>query len=348
MSRQFGALSGIAMALIVLNHAIQLGMEAPIRSGYPAVSGYAMSVLAFLQALGVFAVPTFLFISGGFVAYAAQGDPPRLTSKFLINSLRHILIPYVIWSILFYILIALHQGRTFTITQYIKHLLVGYPFHFIPLLAIYYLFSPLLVTFARRYPIYLIVVFLLTQLFVINIHYDGILGFQPPEVLRIFAPPVIGQTYADWGIFFPLGLVYGLKARQLQPALQKYHWIFVIATIIFFILASLTYRRIIDFEISRHLSTLTFVLLIPAIKRDRIPFVRSLERFGRRSYGIYLTHLIIIDVFVWIFESVFPVVLVYQIILITILLAAGIILPVAIIEASASGWFKKHHRLVFG
>ena len=90
MNRQFPALSGLAMLLIVLNHTIEMGTSVPVQVGYPPVEGAMRTVLSLLQGLGVFAVPTFLFISGTFVAYAARGEPPKLTGKFLKNSLSHI------------------------------------------------------------------------------------------------------------------------------------------------------------------------------------------------------------------------------------------------------------------
>src|SRR3990172_12585959 len=96
--------------------------------------GWQVYFLSFLQGLGILAVPTFLFISGSFVAYAAQGDPPHLSRKFLLSSLRHILIPYMIWSLVFYIFIYFYLDVQISILGYLKNLIVGYPFHFVPLL----------------------------------------------------------------------------------------------------------------------------------------------------------------------------------------------------------------------
>ena len=74
MNRQFAALSGVAMLLIVLNHTIEMGTKVPLSYGFPAVAGPLRVALSVLQGLGVFAVPTFLFISGAFIAYAARAS----------------------------------------------------------------------------------------------------------------------------------------------------------------------------------------------------------------------------------------------------------------------------------
>src|SRR4030065_571850 len=121
MNRQFTALSGMAMLLIVLNHAIQFGLDYPRQFGSAPLPEWALMILAVLQAFGVFAVPVFLFISGSFVAYAAQGNPPRLSKKFLGSSLRHIIIPYIIWSVIFYVEVYFHRGEQYTPLEYLKN-----------------------------------------------------------------------------------------------------------------------------------------------------------------------------------------------------------------------------------
>lgn len=92
MHRQFGTLSGVAILLIVLNHAIHFGLRVS-----PA-QGQWLDLLVILQALGTFAVPTFLFVSGAFLSYAAG----QLSFTFIRSSLGRILWPSVIWSLVFH------------------------------------------------------------------------------------------------------------------------------------------------------------------------------------------------------------------------------------------------------
>jgi hypothetical protein len=86
VSRQLGALSGLSILLILVNHTIELALSLGIKFGYPPLTGWQHYLLTFLQGLGVFAVPTFLFISGSFVAYAAQEIRPHLSRKFMLSS----------------------------------------------------------------------------------------------------------------------------------------------------------------------------------------------------------------------------------------------------------------------
>lgn len=348
MNRQFGALSGLAMVLIVLNHSIELGKIFPQQWGYPPVTGLGRFVLSFFQAFGPFAVPTFLFISGAFAAYAAQGDPPRLTRKFLYSTIKHILVPYIIWSFVFYALVYFTRDEAYTPFGYIKNLLVGYPYHFIPLLLFFYIISPLLVKFSKFNGLLLLFLIGFYQLILIIILNPGVLGFAFPEWAKYLTPPVIRGSFALWGIYYPLGLFYGLNSKQYQPKLKQYFWVFVIVTVIVAVLAFLDASGLIHLPIAFYVCPVTYVLLLPSIRRDSIPFVKQLERIGRRSYGIYLTHLIVLNLVLIGINLLAPVIFTLPIILFPSLFIIGLMVPLLVMDWSARGPIKRYYRYIFG
>ncbi len=348
MNRQFGALTGLAMFLIVLNHSISVGMDAIAKSGSRMLPASGLLILQILQAFGAFAVPIFFFISGSFVAYAARGDPPRISRKFLESSLRHILIPYLIWSILFYLLVYIQFNERYSLLGYTKNLLVGYPYHFIPLLAFYYLLSPLIVVLARRYAALLLAAIGIYQLFSINVLNPGYFGFAFPEWTHRLTLPILRTTLADWGIYFPLGLVYGMHARRLLPWLKKYSWIFILMTALLFLSGILNANKVLIFPLARLLCPLTFALILPVIPRDRIPWARSLEKIGQRSYGVYLTHLIVLDISLLLLRSYAPWMIALPLLLFPVLLSLGLLLPMLIMYVAVQGPTRRIYRYVFG
>ncbi len=348
MNRQFSALGGLAMILIVLNHAIELGLGYPERLGFASPPEWFHNTMLIVQGLGVFAVPTFLFISGSFLAYAAQGEPPRLTPKFLASSLRNILIPYVIWSVVFFILVYFHWSQGYTLMGYLKHLVTGYPFHFIPLLVFFYVLSPLMVIPAKRYPVLLLLVFLIYQFLLIVILNPNIFGFQFPGWMNRLAVPALKTTMSEWGLYFPFGLVYGLHVSKIQPLLRKYAWLSASMTVLLFILAILSGFKLILLPAARYLIMLSFVLFIPAIRRDQIPFLPFFERVGKMTYGLYLTHLICIDLFVILIQLVYPQFLGWSWILILSMFLVGISTPIALMEGFSKGRMRKIYRYLFG
>ena len=231
MNRQFPALSGLAMLLIVLNHTIEMGTKTPLRYGFAPLEGAPLVILSFVQALGFFAVPTFLFISGTFVSYAARGEPPKLTAKFLTGSVAHIGWPYLFWSAVFYVLVFVQLGERYSPKGYVKNLIVGYPFHFIPMLVLCYVVSPLLVRAARRHALALMAVLGAGQLLLLTLVHTKFL----PGGMEILVPPVVGHTLAVWAVYFPLGLVYGMRTRELLPWLQRNRWVLLALAIAMFI-----------------------------------------------------------------------------------------------------------------
>jgi len=348
MSRQFVAFSGLAMVLIVLNHSIQLGVEATVAAGYAAPGGWGRFLLTLLQGLGVFAVPIFLFISGAFVAYAAKGAS-RLSVKFVWNSIRHILWPYLIWSILFYALIYFHGGQAFSFTGYLKNLATGYPFHFVPLLVLFYVASPVVIPAARRHPWLLLGAIGVYQLLLIAIRNPDLFAVSLPGLVSLLDPPVVGGTFADWGVYFPLGTVFGLHASSLRPRLARLKWAFALVALALFILGLLHATGVANAPWARLIVPLPFIFIVPVVQRASIPAVQQLEKIGKRSYGLYLTHLIVLDLLLWAIELLAPELFAYQLLLLPFLFAVGLAVPVIIMSDMAQRKpSRKVYRYVFG
>ena len=348
MNRQFGAFTGIAMILIVLNHAITFSLEAHARNGFPEIGEGLLISLSILQAIGIFAVPIFFFISGSFVSYAAQGDPPRLSSKFIGSSLRHILIPYIIWSIIFSMVVYFQHHEVYSLSGYIKNILVGYPYHFIPLLITYYILSPLLVIIVKKYSLPLLILIGAYQLFTAMALASSNLGIGFPAWTSRLLLPVLRTTFADWGIYFPLGLIYGFQAKKIVPWLKNWRWILIGLTVIFFIFGVFEANHQINFPYARLFVQTTFVLIIPVIPRDQIPWVRQFEKVGKRSYGLYLTHLIILNLTVWLLQILVPKIISLPLVVVPLLFVIGFIIPLGVMEYASRSPGRKYYRFIFG
>jgi peptidoglycan/LPS O-acetylase OafA/YrhL len=348
MNRQFPALSGLAMVLIILHHTIELGTAAPERLGYPSPEGLVALLLRVMWALGLVAVPVFLFISGAFVAYAARGEPARLSGKFVRNSLSRIGWPYLLWSIVFYALVYVQSGERYSLLGYVKNLLVGYPFHFIPLLAFFYLLSPLLVRVGRSHGGLLLAGVGTYQIILINLVYPGALGFQFPSEMQFLAPPVLRTTMAMWVICFPMGLVYTLHAKQVWPLLWRFRWLVLAVTVLLFVIGVFRTAILPISQIARLTYPVIFLLLVPVIRRDRIPFVKPMERIGKGAYGLYLTHLIVLSLILLIIERVAPWLLNYYLLLLPVLFFLALEIPLLLMDGMSRTRFRTYFRYVFG
>ena len=321
----------------------------PVELGYPPVTGVAQSILIFLQGLGVFAVPTFLFISGSFVAYAARSQKKVLSVRFIWASVRHILWPYLIWSIIFYGVAYLNRGWTYSPTGYLKNLIVGFPFHFIPLLMFFYVISPLLVILGKRLNWLLIALIGGYQLVLIWLQNPHLFTPNLPEQLQILVPPVIGSTMADWAIYFPMGLVYNLHAAKTIPWLKRFRWALAGLTLITFLGGLLNGLGIINLPIARFITPVFLILTLPVIQRNRIPLVRFFENIGKRSYGLYLTHLIVLDSTLLLIRLVFPQFIEMYVLLLPVLFVFALALPLCGMQIFATNPRTRNaYRYVFG
>ncbi len=344
MNRQYGAMSGLAMVLIALNHAIHFGFQVSL------VEGVARNVLIILQLLGFLAVPTFLFVSGAFLTYAARGKS-TLSFRFLRNSLSRILWPYLFWSLVFYIFIYFVDGEQYSIAGYIKNLLVGFPYNFVPLIVFYYILSPLLVKIGRRYGLLLLLVIGLYQIFLMLMQNPEWLGnFTPPTWTQFLIPPVLFNPMAYWAIFFPMGLVFSLHNKKLRPYLLRFKWMSVGLTAVLFLLVVLnTTSNLLNAPWVRYIFPVAFMLVLPVINRQSIPLVKQFEKVGRRAYGVYFFHLIVLASAVTLIEIYIPGLGVYPIIIYPLFFIIALGIPMLTMEGMThTSQTRKVYRYVFG
>lgn len=316
--------------------------------GLPQAQGLEGLVLAVLHGLGAFAVPTFLFTSGSFVSYAAQRNPPRLPWKTVWAAVKRLLWPYLFWSIVAYVYFYVRQVEVYTLWGYVKNLIVGRPFHFVPILLFYYVCSPLLVRLTPRFGYVLIVAIALYQAFLIALVSPSVFGLSVPEWTEVLVPPVLGETMALWGVFFPLGLIYSLKAKEISPWLQRLRIVLAGATLVLFVLLILNDIELIRFPITAYLCPLVFLLFAPTIKRDSIPMVRQLEKLAKRSYGLYLMHLVVVDFLVFTVQVFAPGLLPYQLLLTLVLYAVALAVPLTLMNGVMRAPTRVAYHYLFG
>jgi len=132
VSRHFPALRGIAILLVIINHSVTLGLQFA-RNQEITVPPWQKFILISIKELGIFAVPLFLFLAASYFVYAAQGKNLKSMFRLIPNNLMYIALPYLIWSLFYYVLEYVLFNKQQTIIGYAKSLIVGYPNNFVPL-----------------------------------------------------------------------------------------------------------------------------------------------------------------------------------------------------------------------
>lgn len=348
MNRQFPALRGLAILLVVLNHSITLGLLALRKYGYPPAPVVERYLLVTVKQLGLIAVPTFLFLSGCFIVYAVQGKGWRAAYKSVGAGLKHIVWPYLIWSLVYYALVYFLEGETYSLAGYAKNLVVGYPFNFVPLLLAYYAVAPVLARLGQRFPWLTLLVIGGYQLFVINVLKPGTLGFAFPDWAYALTPPALRVSVAVWGIFFPLGMVYSLHAARWLPVLQRLWPVLALAAVVLFALAALQELSLVNAPLADILCPVGVILLYPLVRRDQLPFISTLEQFGKRAYGLYLTNLIVLNLVLALIHALAPWAFGQLLLLTVVLFMLTLTLPRLLMTAAERLPYPKAHRYVFG
>jgi membrane-bound acyltransferase YfiQ involved in biofilm formation len=159
--------------------------------------------------------------------------------------------------------------------------------------------------FGKRHGVALLLAIAAFQLFLIVLRYPRAFAAfgTVPVWMRMLEPPVLFTTLADWALYFPLGLVFGMHDAALKPHLRKLQWVAVGATVGLFILTGLHGLRIVSAPLARLAVPLPLMCLLPIIHRQWLPAVNRLEMLGRRSYAIYLGHFVVINLLVLIATS---------------------------------------------
>jgi peptidoglycan/LPS O-acetylase OafA/YrhL len=320
MIRQFGALRGIAIFLVILNHSITLSFEYINRNSIAEPNTLIYLILIALQTLGLLAVPTFYFISGGFQVFALRGKSIRLAYRTIANALPHIIIPYLVWSILFYLLLFLTRSEVYSPTEYLKFLLVGYPLNFVPLLVGFYLLSPILIRLLSRWPSITLILIGIYQALTIIILRPGILRIDVPSWALYLTIPGIRLSIAIWGLFFPLGMAFGLYKDRVHPWVKKTAPILISLSLFAYVGTVLHEAYGMRIPYIGQLLPFFVVLTFPIIEREKVPLVRLLEQLGRRSYGLYLSNLIFLTIGILLTAALGPVLFTQLLILVPLLI----------------------------
>jgi surface polysaccharide O-acyltransferase-like enzyme len=126
-------LNGLAILGVILFHTVGTGLTAMFSWGHrylpesvpimSQVGSLPYFELRLLEQVSIFAIPTFLFVSGVFVAITT-GSRETIDWRAVLSRSRSLIIPYLIWSTVAIILLVM-QGRRFGVVDFTRMYLTG-------------------------------------------------------------------------------------------------------------------------------------------------------------------------------------------------------------------------------
>ena len=363
-------LNGLAAVCAVINHAVVWELTAMFwwTDRFMPAGAFNMQAqfeswrffsVRLIDQLVFFAVFAFLFISGYFISIAAGRQQKTIPWMLVLQRVKFLLIPYLLWTA---VILALNmvQGRSYTLGELVKTVLLGGaspPYYYVILAVQLYILSPLLVPLAREHWKALLAVTGLLQLISLAAYYIGLFhvdqGVFEPLLNLLRDWHLVG--YAFW---FVLGTVVGFHLRNFRDTLARQRWFLLIGTLLTFLVGFLEWGLIRQLSGREWISpqviffnrifVLFLLLMYVAFDQAPIPLSSLFGKLGPKSYGIYLVHVIPLELTARLMYHFTPALLAYQAIYMPLLVLAGVGVPVIMMEVINRSFIRRYYKYIFG
>ena len=360
---------GLAVLCVVLYHASAWGFVAmfwwtdrylPVSvPNFDQLGSSSYYALRAVEQVIIFAIPSFLFVSGFFLAFATGRNRSNIGWEVILTRVKSLAIPYLLWSCL---LIGLDVilGRRLSVVEFIRILLTGQAteaYYFIPVLIQLYLLAPLLIPLARaRWKLALLLSGLF-QLFILGLRYAMILGVDAPA-LQPFYILTRSWLFTGFLFWFLLGIVFGFHNAVFKSALVRIRWAALLGVVAVFFLGVLEWELLLRASGKNWISpeeTLIdqiyaglFLIAFLGFEQAALPWMKTVSQIGTKSFGVYLAHSLALIYTSKLIYHFAPGILAMQWIFQPILYAAGLGIPLLLMEIVARSPARRYYSLVFG
>lgn len=350
--RTLPILSGVAILAVIFNHSNWHVLEnyAP---GAP--SGYVYIVT---DQIGKFAIAAFMFIAGYFIAYATSAGKNDLRWGIIRARLLGLLWPWLIWSGLITVG-KFFQGSPLSPVEFLKNLFIQY--YFIPLLIAYYLAAPFLARWVRIKPRRVLLGAVVVQLLATAVFYMRV---YIPSFTTLINPTLIDigpMEYLRFAFFFPFGMIVGMAPQLFRASILRLKPLWPWLTLVFFILAfgesafaySLGTHRTWSIggdqtRLSTSLLSVGIMMCFLVYENIPVPFKNTVVKLGARSYGLYLSHYVILGLVGKVIHHVAPWSDLQGWWLIPALFLVTVVISMTMMEIVSRLPSKQFYRVVFG
>ncbi len=368
MVRRLLELNGLSIISVVLFHSAGMAFVAmfawahrylpPGAQASQQIGSLSYYYLRAIEQFIVFSIPAFLFVSGYFISVATSRDKGTLGWDVVWSRIKYLVVPYLIWSIVALLLLFLEKG-TLTIREILLGLLLGDSnevMYYVPLLTQFYLISPFLVIFAKRNWKVFITIAAMIQLIVILLAYPTFLGLDIPSAQE-FQRLIPKWFFPARMLWFSLGIAFGLNITQFKSFINRYGRVLLIIAVLCFPIGMIEweiYFRLSGEQWLNHRETIVDTLYSLAVIFSFLGIQRTLPSSARlsslsvKSYGIYLTHAIIIVLVARIIYHAAPRLLGYYVVFQLLLFLIGLggpLIGMAIVNHSP---LRKYFKYLFG
>ncbi|MFD0698659.1 acyltransferase [Paenibacillus sp. GCM10027628] len=283
----------IAIIAVILIHGTSAATLLPMGTG-------SQAIFFTLNRACLFTVPVFIWISGVvlFYNYYDRWDPP-MSFLFWTKRLRRILVPYVLWSIFYYIYnqYMYHGKANFDAIYMLKLLLSGnasYHLYYMVIIVQFYILFPIIMTAVRKFRL------LRHGLIPIGISIQAVAYTVNHWVHPI---PEYASFFASYSALFAFGAFTGIHYDKVSAWTDKHRamiWAAMsLGGLAFVGMLLLNQFGLASFEntwfelallVYCMAAALCFVQWGQRVHKSHSPLSTMMSGLGAASFGIYLAH----------------------------------------------------------
>jgi peptidoglycan/LPS O-acetylase OafA/YrhL len=369
MIKRLLLLNGLSIFNVVLYHASAWGFIAmfwwtdrylPVAvPNFDQKFGLTYFTLRSIEQYIIYSIPAFLFVSGFFISVATGRRQATISWKLIGARIKALVIPYLIWSTVM-LFMEFFQGRTFSPLDILRILLTGQAteaFYFVPLLVQLYILAPFIVPIAKKNWKALLLVAWLIEFGIRSLNYGFTLGIDIP-ILHQLGFLTNAWLFPVRIFWFVLGIVVGFHLGSFRPTLKLIRWGLVAGAIFFFLVGVIEWEVLLQRSGEAWIApyesvidgfyALAFILAFLSFENLKIPLSKHFEVLGTKSYGIYLSHSLVIILTSKLVYRFVPQILQYQIIFQPLLIVLGLGVPLVLMALLNRSPFRRYYVYLFG
>lgn len=297
-------MKGVAILAVILIHVTAFSM----RSFHQLTDG---GVFFAINQLGRFCVPVFFMISGLFLFYRYYDNEPFPVKSFFKKRTMYILIPYLIWSVIYLIYGKMVHPETVPGPgiKSIEAIFTGgayYHLYFLVVMVQFYVLLPVLIWAFRKFGGITVVAFSL----LVNVIAGSMTWWEVVDKLPWLASYNQNAMYyfPVWLFYFCLGGWIGQHADQVYQYVKKIPFS---ATVLFYLASAVA--MMIEGFVRKHTgffnysvfaySICTLMLLYQMFCKWKFSWMYML---GKYSFGLYLIHPMLLNLWSQVSSKLFP------------------------------------------
>lgn len=363
MIRKLIYLNGLAILMVVINHAVWFPIQAPefwredfihlYPAGYVAVKAWMVTVAEFLMFITHSSVPIFIFTSGVFCTISFSRLPFARAYKAILMRLRTILIPFTIWSVITSLFVhAAHQDINIQVILYEWITAsANYTHYYIMQLLQLYLLAPLILFLLRRKPLPT----LAAALLMMAVFDFLIISTTAAQSWRI---DLLIRLFPYLLFYFSLGAYVGMHVEKVKAWILRFRPLFVIGMLLglaffsaettFYSTTFHTYIFPRSAPISSFLFGVSFIFLLLSNEKWPAWITSIVVPLGGAIFAIYLTHSLVIFAINGLIHWVAPILIGQPVLYFLITVAFGLGLPLGAVLLLRRSPQRKYAPYLFG